>query len=389
MKKTFALLLACLMLVAILPGTAIAYEAVKPGTAANNFLTTDIQHSLKLNIAGATTLPYDITYTFTTELIKPTSAEMPNLSEAVSNNPSIAPIVYRAKASNGEQPDVFDATSKVCTKQLQIDWSNVVIKEPGIYVWKVTQSANCDDNDPINDPSNNNQTKYLHVYVTTDGTNLSVAGVFMTEGDGTPGATGKNDAIQEEYPSQLYNLKVAKTVSGSQGSKERYFKFTVTLTAPAGAAERIHPITDVTSTTPSFDVNVPTTAYHAGINGQPTSVTLTAGTAKSVVIWLKHGQSFTIENLLYGTAYTIIEDETDYTVTTTVDGVDKDTTTRNNREVTNSSMTGSAIVTYTNEKEVTTPTGISLHTAAPVMGILLAMSLLAILFVGKRKEYVA
>lgn len=44
---------------------------------------------------------------------------------------------------------------------------------------------------------------------------------------------------------------------------------------------------------------------------------------------------------------------------------------------------------YTNDKPFTVPTGISLHTAAPVMGILLAMSLLAILFVGKRKEYVA
>jgi hypothetical protein len=57
--------------------------------------------------------------------------------------------------------------------------------------------------------------------------------------------------------------------------------------------------------------------------------------------------------------------------------------------VSDTAMITSTQISYTNEKNTTVPTGIELETAAPIVGMILAMAMLALLFVGKRKEEIA
>ena len=71
-----------------------------------------------------------MTYTFTVgnvQVMQP--SDIVEVEMAVSGAPSIAPLEYT--------PD-DEFTDNACTKTLSIDWSRVVIKEPGVYVWEVT-----------------------------------------------------------------------------------------------------------------------------------------------------------------------------------------------------------------------------------------------------------
>ena len=49
-------------------------------------------------------------------------------------------------------------------------------------------------------------------------------------------------------------------------------------------------------------------------------------------------------------------------------------------------MTGNAELTYINTKTLTTPTGISLQSGVAFFGLVLAMGMMMLMFVGKRKE---
>lgn len=109
--------------------------------------------------------------------------------------------------------------------------------------------------------------------------------------------------LTDTYPAKKVDLSVSKTVSGYQGSKDQYFKFTINLTTPTTSTTRTCRISGA-------DTTVPQTAYNSSTTN-PGSVTLP--TTGSIDVWLKHGQTVKIEGLPYGTAYSIAPDagETD------------------------------------------------------------------------------
>ncbi len=376
MKKMFALLLAAMMLLAMMPAAMAtsAYTPVTPGQNSQPGLNLD--HILTLK-DGLSELFYEITYTFTTGNVGTTTEGIKNLSAAVEGTPKIAAIVY--SPDDTKNSDVYNAVSKSYTKPMLVDWSGVSIKEPGVYYWPITKKV--EDTDTIEDATNNIKDLYLYVVATDNGGTLTINSVFLsTVAPDSLAGTNTKGNIGEAYPAQAVSLTLSKTVSGSQGSKDQYFKFQITLSSPANAPEMKYKFTG------DYDIAVPATAYNTA-QANPVFVTANGG---YITLWLKHGQSVTINNMLSGTSCTIIESDNEgYSVENSVTVGSSSATKTEGSQVSIASITASTTVAYTNTKEPQIPTGIELETAAPIVGMILAMAMLALLFVGKRKEEIA
>ncbi len=235
-------------------------------------------------------------------------------------------------------------------KEMQLDFSNCGFTEPGVYRYIITES----DNTQLGVTNDSNLTRTIDVYVedasyyTRTGTEgnytytynkkLRIAGYVMyvdtqttgpsnssttTEGSAvtmednstkTPngmevsGAT-KSVGFKNEYTS--HDLTFGKEVTGNQGSKDKYFDFTVTISgATAGTV---------------YDVDISNADATSGTN----SATITANQSKSNVtsitvgndgtatahFYLQDGQYITILGLAEGTKYDISENKEDYSQT--------------------------------------------------------------------------
>ena len=368
MKKLFAILMTIALLATMMTSAMAAYTAITP---ANN----SIKHSLTLTEANATSLLYDITYAFTVSdpvVIGATDNGVTNAGNAVTGKPAIASVTYGPA-------DNFSATNKTATKDLAVDWSAVRISEPGVYRWTVTQAYSTTAPQA---PSNASATFYLYMYVTDNAGELQTT--FILSKTETVG-TGKNGTLAETYPAKTVNLTITKTVDGNQASKDQYFPFTIKLTAPNSVTATKFWYTIEATTAGSYDIAVPATAYHAA-QANPQTIGVTQGTTGEFTLWLKHGQSVTIKDMVYGTEYYIVEGGNDgYTVSATATG-HTDGFTYADMKAADDSLTDNAIVSYTNTKSATVPTGIVLQSGAAFAGIVLAMAMMAVVFTGKRKE---
>jgi hypothetical protein len=139
------------------------------------------------------------------------------------------------------------------------------------------------------------------------------------------------------------NLTLTKNVNGNDSADA--FKFTITLTDKSG-----NPITGEQSVT----------SNGVGI----TSLTFDSkGVAE---VSLKNKQSITINNLAYGTSYTIVEDDySDYTTQITASSGTAAVANRT-RKVVKTCMSANETVTYLNtyiEPEIVPPTGVRTDTA--------------------------
>lgn len=379
MKKLVALLLACMMLltagVAMAEGTV--YSAYDPISLADETAAEAIRpitHGLTL-VEGATELPNDIEYTFTVgdlTVVKPEGMNTTDYVNMVTGAPSFSDANKTITYTTAD----FESGS-TATKTLNIDWSAVTVKEPGVYRWTLTKVMATDSE---RKPSNDNEISYLFVSVINVNGSLKVHSANLT----TDENYSNKGALADTYPAQKLNLSVAKVVSGNQGSKSQYFEFTVQLKLPTSVETPIN-ITGISAT-------VPATVYHGTkqniLTFTPQSDSDYTHTA---TFWMKHGETAVISGLPYGASYNITENDAtckDYTgVTNAVvgdtEGIPED---RNSYSVTDGKLTGNTTVTFTNTKETTVPTGIDLQTGAPIMGLLLAASMLLMLFISKRRE---
>lgn len=367
MKKMFALMLAAMMLLAMMPAYA------EPYTEVNFANVTPVKHTLSLTDADMDILPYNITYKFTR-----VSTVVDEITGGFRNDyltgvglPDISPIEYKAgdKASND-----------MIVKDLVIDWSKVHITEPGVYRWQFTKTAHSDD--PVaSNIGNIANNVYLVATVTIDNSGDLTAVIRMTYMQGEK--ENKVDNLADAYPAKVLSLTLAKEVEGNQGSKNQYFEFEVTLNSPAGAKEMEYTI-DLKDATAKL---TSPTAYNGMFTNEST-VTVPAGPSKKTFsVWLKDDESIVIKDLLFNTTYSITEVVPQgYTTTPTVNDL---TAKVSAATVSDDQLTQSATVTYTNNKNAAVPTGIELETAAPIVGMILAMAMLALLFVGKRKEEIA
>lgn len=202
--------------------------------------------------------------------------------------------------------------------------------------------------------------------------------------------TNKSSSYTNAYTS--YDLSFSKTVTGNQGSKDKYFAFTVEISgAVAGTVYDVSYADDDNAnttdgnadTTISANPNSATTCITSNVT-QPTALTVGNDGTVTQVFYLQHGQSIAIRGLAEGTSYTITEDPEDYSDSATVTGDTKTQDKTNtgtekepvmgsdisysNHQIADTYISGDTVAAFTNDRSGAIPTGI-LTTVAGSLGI--------------------
>ena len=377
-KKILGALLALAMLCAMLIVPAAVYAdgentSDSAGTVYGNGIaggTTTFQKNLILsadaNVPSAA---------FAFEIVPGTAKEATETTVAIVAGPSgatvgSAAIAAGATTTAGTPGDSTETGKKYATATVTVDLTNVMFPAPGVYRYVITEEAVAD---PYSITGTNPQ--YLDVYVEHSATatnHLEVKGYVLHTDEDAPLIAGgelatKSQGFTNEYATQ--NLTFSKTVTGNQGSRDKYFKFTVSITGAAAGAKYDVDLTNADAAVPE---SVSTKSEYIG-KSNAASIEIPAGaTGTEAVYYLKNGQSLTIKGLAKGTGYTITEEYEDYTQT--VEGTANGTI--GTEEIT---------VAYTNNRGGAVPTGVMLTIVPGVIIVGIAIVGL-IVFSRKKKE---
>ena len=269
----------------------------------------------------------------------------------------------------GTPSNTENSTQKYATKSVTVNLQGVTFNKPGIYRYVIAETATSQDG-ITNDT---NATRTLDVYVTNkdDTSNeLEVKGYALHPSDDS---SEKADGFTNTYTT--HNLILKKLVEGNQGDRNKYFKFTVSITnAVEGTVYNV----DLTNADSNPNVNDGTTNSN--------QLVATDGTV-TATYYLKDDQSITIKGLTGGTHYTITEESYSsdgYTTTNTVDGTaSSQGGTTDDKTMGNSSHE----VVFTNHKEGIVPTGILIETGPYIlMGAVVIIGLVALLATSRRRS---
>ena len=280
--------------------------------------------------------------------------------------------------AEGEVEEFNSETEKCYKAAATIDLTGVKYPEPGIYRYTITEAASTVKG-IVNDSET---TRTMDVYVTDTDGKLAVASTIIykakdkaaAQASTEEGALVKTSKFVNRYVTQ--KLTLTKTVTGNQGSKDKYFKFTVNIT---GAAEGTEYNVDISHADTAVTDNLATDDnYNEATN--PTKVT--AGT--EAAFYLHHGQSIIIQGLAEGVSYVINETEEDYNPTYVI--TDGNDTTEGDGNTTSTKPVGTNDITvaFTNNKQGTIPTGVILD-SAPFL-LIIGLAAAALIFTAARKK---
>ena len=340
-----------------------------------------------------------------------------------------------------------NATTYYAEKEVELDFSGCGFTEPGVYRYIITETATSGSaNTGINNDTN--ATRTLDVYVedasyytrTGDSSNytytynkkLKIAGYVMYVGTQTAGPSNsttttsgtattmednttktpngievasatKSVGFKNSYETE--DLTFSKTVTGNQGSKDKYFAFTVKIeNAVAGTVYDVSYADDSNANTTDGDAdanisanpNNATTCINTAVT-QPDKLTVGNDGTVTQTFYLQHGQKIAIRGLAKGTKYTITEAPEDYTPSAVATaGDDKNTgdasgtgtaITLSNNAMSDDYIQDDAVIDFTNTRKGTIPTGILLSVAAPAgVGIVVIGGIAYLLIKNKRRK---
>lgn len=220
--------------------------------------------------------------------------------------------------------------------------------KPGIYRYLVKETAS-NTTDGI---TYDNNEKYFDVYVNSDGEAYSYAFVKKDNPKTKDTATFTND-YGKTHQNTLHDLTVSKKVTGTQGDKNKLFKFNIKIDGEAGEK------------------------YYLEVNNQKVAA-IDSGTQTSFN--LADGQKAVIKGVDGDDKVTLSEDSyvaDGYKTTATLDTQTHDVT------FTNQLLTKDSTVEYTNDKSVDTPTGIVM-TFAPYVLLVLGAGVFFVMFKKKK-----
>lgn len=318
-----------------------------------------------------------------------------------------------AEAAKNGYPVVFETADttdeKFVRKVLTVDLSGVTFTEPGIYRYIITESG---DNQGVTNGFEGDgnpliTTRTLDVYVKD---NTSAANVKVLEIEGyvlykdtvtaapnkaatqqgaiSPAPNGaevegafKSQGITNYYGTQ--SLTLGKEVIGNQGSKDKYFKFTVTF---SNVQEGTVYTVDLANADATSGTNSATKAAYRG-QTNPVSITVPNGeTSVSTDFYLQDGQYITIHGLAKETEYSVTEDAEDYN---SIEGI----TSANNAagvaytDAVSGDIENSDVKTgYTNERTGAIPTGVILSIAGPAVVGLAVVGGIVFLSIKRKRE---
>ena len=299
--------------------------------------------------------------------------------------PTIADITFTAndaKATDGLS----------IKKQGTVNFSGVTYKEPGVYRYVVTESGEAQGvTHEDNAHKGEDRIKALDVYVTDDGTgNLVVSGYVMHDDEGAKAAqldaTKRLDDKDTNFEHLLTTSDVvlSKKVTGNQGSRDEYFKFTVNIKGADKGTQFIVDLANADATTTKNGVNTETHVNPA---------LLTAGEDGTLTqdFWIQNGQSIKIQGLGGKTGYTVTEAENAYKTNIAVTGdvtnaAENDIKALDGKVVSDKAVTKDTTVAYTNDKSGAVPTGLIMSIGGPAAIALLGGVGLVTIKAKKKEE---
>ncbi len=370
-----------------------------------------------------------------------------------------ATLVYNAqtkenaetKQSDKSQCDnvtYFAPTGKdyyIATKTVELDFSGVIFTEPGVYRYKIeeidkTNTAITYDSKirtldvyvedcPVTDQTTGKVLKKLKVAdyvlyvdkVTTapkDGITRTAGTDFIGEDEQTtispdglePTGAVKSLGFVNKYPTA--SLTFGKEVTGNQGSKDKYFEMTLSVTE--GPANTILYV-DLSNADASIaaNPNKATTKITSAVT-QPESIPLDANGAGSKTFYLQDGQYITVYGFIKNMTYTLTEEKEEYTqfagIEANLSGIDYDSANAGNDELkddisafdadTNPVISGtftpatpggndvvSKYTGFTNNKEGLIPTGVILSVVPWVVAGIVIIGGIAFFAIRSRRKY--
>ncbi|MDO4307319.1 MAG: hypothetical protein Q4C77_10830 [Eubacteriales bacterium] len=276
--------------------------------------------------------------------------------DGVVTAPSIDDVIF---ASNNPTTSSENQDKKIATQNATIDFSRVSFSEPGVYRYIITETALSTDS-AFSIVGKNTRTLDVYVeeasatddadgttpetglkiagYVLYDGTVTAAPNVAATKGNVTEKPNGaeagtKSDGFKNSYDTA--DLTFGKEVKGNQGSKDKYFKFTVEI-----SNAKVGTVYDVdlshADTSIAAKPNAATTCITKAVTNPSKIIATRPETDEaeddesetdtvivSTTFYLQDGQYITIKGLAKGTEYKVIEDAEDYTSESGIDKEDK------------------------------------------------------------------
>ena len=273
---------------------------------------------------------------------------------------------------NGEQ--------KYAIKTITVDFSRVTFKAPGIYRYVITEDKENPAPSGITYDTNYQRTLDVTVqYEANSETKLKVSGYTFyktNKVDGSNDSEPKDTGFTNSYTTNDLTLK--KEVEGNQGDRDKYFKFTVTI---SNATKNNKYTVDLTNATAS-EITLPDTTKYTNAS----ELTVGTGGTVTAVYYLKNDESIVIQGLTSDTKYAIIEDDYSADGYTTKYQIDSNNEQTANSFIAQDMGTADHTVTFTNTKSGTVPTGILLETAPYlILGAVVVVGLV-VLFATRRRR---
>ena len=385
-KKIMAIIMVTALIMSIAAISASAYTAVNGDNTLsfNKFLIVDSDARIP-----AITFEYNIA---------PGSA-----IAATGSSPAIiagvgTPTIGSATFATGESTFstaqtgdavTLDSGEKYAKKTVTVDFTNVSFNQPGIYRYVITEDMTDTNNKAVSydtQTTGTAGTRYLDVYVEDNNGVLSVAEYVMHDTAAIPNvsttgapAADKSSGFVNEITS--HELSFGKEVTGNQGSKDKYFKYTLTISnAQANTTYEVD-----LSNAEAAPVKTDATKYATMSN----SSTITTGSHGVVTeyFYLKDGQYITIKGLPEGYIYELSEDAEDYTASNGIAAVNNANSTAYSDPVVNTTGVNADIKTgFTNDRAGVIPTGVLLTIAPFAIGILLFGALIIFIIAKRRRN---
>ena len=284
----------------------------------------------------------------------------------------------------GTDEITLESGEKYAKKTVTVDFTNVQFSQPGIYRYVITEITNADNKAVSYDTqtSGTARTRYLDVYVIDNNGALEVSEYVMhTSSDVVESATSpapdKSSGFVNEITSHEFTF--GKEVTGNQGSKDKYFKFTLTI---SGAQANTTYEVDLSSAEAS-PAQTAATVYETMAN--PATITTGSHGVVTEYFYLKDGQYITVKGLPDGYMYELSELSEDYTATNGISQAVNGTSAYQDPIVNTTGVTTDINTGFTNDRSGVVPTGVLLTIAPFAIGILLFGALI-IFFVAKRRR---
>lgn len=403
-------------MLATMPASAASYDETKQATGGK----TSIQKYLVLDKdAEVPTATFNYTITPGAEKkyegkdsIAAYAGIMPSGTTGITGKVSFAAGDGDTTVNGAIDDGITNSTDKKYVKKsFELDFSAVKFAEPGVYRYVLTEDKAGDtDNLGAGIKHVGNYRKTLDVYVTDNDGTLGVERYILYNSiiETAPAIsndealnnkvnrtdttnTAKTDGFVNEYESK--SLSFAKKVEGNQGSKDKYFKFTVKIKNASGANLKV--LMDNAETAPTVNN---ATVYDAEdmekankidenrtVAGQ--QLVIIDNDEKTYDFYLQNGQYITLVGLPKGATYTVSEAAEEYTA---ADGATFGTGTSANAFTDN--KTGNigdkdVKTGFTNTKDGTIPTGVILSIAGPaVLGIAVVGGIVYMTLKRKKEE---